>query len=124
MPTGMAKNNFSLGDLYKPVLDSIRRLRYLPLRSELREQWHYCNIIYSLICYIIEELSGSRLAHFFQQNIWDPLEMGSTFLSGPRFDQVLKAAFGVKSTARVARFGIAYGDGKEGDMVWFERTGG
>lgn len=79
--TGMPRHDSSYGGENQTIGKMIRRLRYLPMTAELREEWQYCNIMFVVVSYVIETLTGSWLGDFFRENIWEPLGMHSTFLS-------------------------------------------
>jgi len=59
--------------------DLTRALRHLPLSREPRTEVQYCNLMYVVICHVIETVTGSWLGDFFKSRIWDPLGMTSTF---------------------------------------------
>ena len=79
--TGMAAHDGSYGWPNASLKGVVRNLRNLPTASELREQWQYCNIMYILLSYTVESLSGMWLGHFLRKAFWEPLGMNSTFFS-------------------------------------------
>jgi CubicO group peptidase (beta-lactamase class C family) len=56
----------------------IDRFKTLPLLFTPGERWSYSNSGYTLLGYIIEEVSGASYAQFLQENIFDPLQMSNT----------------------------------------------
>ena len=56
----------------------IARFKTLPLLFPPGDHWSYSNSGYTLLGYIIEEVSGTSYAQFLQENIFDPLHMSNT----------------------------------------------
>ncbi|MCJ1387646.1 hypothetical protein MMC18_000489 [Xylographa bjoerkii] len=78
--TGMPRHDISYGQDGTTTRDMVRSLRYLPLTKPLRTTFQYCNIMVGTVGYVMEQLTGKRLAEVFMERIWKPLNMTSTFL--------------------------------------------
>ncbi|KAI2781006.1 beta-lactamase/transpeptidase-like protein [Daldinia loculata] len=63
------------------VRDVVRSLRYLPMVSEPRVVWRYCNLMYMVAAHVIQTLTGQWLGAVMRERIWDPLGMEATYLS-------------------------------------------
>jgi len=59
--------------------DLTRALRHLPLSRDPRTELQYCNLMYVVICHVIETVTHGWLGDFFKNHIWGPLGMNSTF---------------------------------------------
>lgn len=83
--SGMPRHDMSYGGHYGghyvTSKDVVRSLRYLPLTAELRTKWQYCNMMYVVVSYIIETLTGSWLGDVIRTRILEPLDMKSTYFS-------------------------------------------
>ncbi|KUJ20474.1 beta-lactamase/transpeptidase-like protein [Mollisia scopiformis] len=83
--TGMARHDMSYGGDYGGHMgtpkDVVRSLRYLPMSSEPRSTFHYSNIMYVAAAYVVDTMSGQRIADFLKERVWGPLGMKSTFFS-------------------------------------------
>jgi len=53
----------------------LRRLRFLPLSGDLRQQWRYCNLGYSVAGHLVDVLSGSSWEEFLRARLLGPLGM-------------------------------------------------
>jgi CubicO group peptidase (beta-lactamase class C family) len=62
----------------------IRKIGAEPLDFAPGEKWSYCNSGYSLLGFIIENVSGHDYWHFMRRRIFGPLEMTSTTNRDPR----------------------------------------
>jgi len=60
----------------------IDKLATLPLRFEPGTRYHY-SVATDVLGALIERLSGQTLAQFFQERIFDPLDMHDTFFNVP-----------------------------------------
>lgn len=56
----------------------VRSLRYLPLTKGLRERYQYCNVMFVVVSYVVERVSGMWLGDFLRERVWEPLGMKST----------------------------------------------
>ncbi|KAI1769372.1 beta-lactamase/transpeptidase-like protein [Hypoxylon sp. FL1150] len=63
------------------IRDVVRSLRYLPMVAEPRVTWRYCNIMFMVVSHVIQTLTGQWLGATMRERVWEPLGMGSTFLS-------------------------------------------
>ncbi|KAI0104412.1 beta-lactamase/transpeptidase-like protein [Daldinia grandis] len=63
------------------VRDVVRSLRHLPMVSEPRTVWRYCNLMYMVVAHAIQTLTGEWLGTVMRERIWDPLGMDGTYLS-------------------------------------------
>lgn len=79
--TGMPRHDFTYGWPNATVADIVRNMRTLPLAAELRTKFQYCNIMFTTVGYVIERISGKKLADFFHDRIWKPLGMLDTYAS-------------------------------------------
>lgn len=58
----------------------MRNLRNLPVTTEPRVSFYYCNLIYVTLSHVVETVTGSKLGKVFKELIWGPLDMKSTYL--------------------------------------------
>ncbi|KAI8960471.1 beta-lactamase/transpeptidase-like protein [Daldinia sp. FL1419] len=85
--TGFPRHDKALakryGDDLHPgtVRDVVRSLRHLPMVSEPRVVWRYCNLMYMVAAHVIQTLTGEWLGSVMKEKIWEPLGMNSTYLS-------------------------------------------
>jgi len=79
--TGMPRHDYSYGMPNATLENLVRSMRHLPMTGELREKFQYCNIMFGMVSYVIETITGVWLGDFFRQHIWGPLGMHSTFFS-------------------------------------------
>lgn len=81
--TGMAPHEYSiLGPRAKKpdTPQSVtRNLRNLSVMAPNRAEHNYCNMLYTVVTYLIEQVSGTSFYDFLRKNILDPLDMKSTF---------------------------------------------
>jgi CubicO group peptidase (beta-lactamase class C family) len=59
----------------------VRRLRFLPLSKDLREQFQYCNLGYLLAGHVVAVLSGTSWEEFVRSRLLTPLGMDRSNLS-------------------------------------------
>lgn len=67
----------------EPILASIRRMASLPLDEHPGERWIY-GYNTDILGAVIEAVSGESLQQFLQEEIFDPLQMDSTYFYLPR----------------------------------------
>jgi CubicO group peptidase (beta-lactamase class C family) len=85
--TGFPRHDTAMGTRYgsdnhpATVKDFTRGLRYLPMTSEPRTTWRYCNMMFMVVSHVIQSLTGKWLGDVFKEIIWSPLGMNSTYLS-------------------------------------------
>lgn len=102
--TGFPRHDKSLGLTYSDdrgdgthnaaVRDFTRSLRHLPMTAEPRMTWRYCNIMFMVLSHVFQTLNGGRwIGDVFEEWIWEPLGMNSTFLS---VEDALAAVPGLK----------------------------
>ncbi|KAK9897384.1 beta-lactamase/transpeptidase-like protein [Cystobasidium minutum MCA 4210] len=77
--TGCASGNiayaFRMNDTHKDIVDNVCSTR---CAKELRQSFAYDNRWYSVMAYIIEQVSGQSYSSFIKQYILDPLGMSSS----------------------------------------------
>jgi CubicO group peptidase (beta-lactamase class C family) len=61
--------------------DLVRRLRFLPLSRDLRQQFQYCNLGYLVAGYVVDVLSGTPWEDFARSRLLTPLGMDRSNLS-------------------------------------------
>lgn len=59
----------------------VQSLQYLPLTSEPRVRFQYCNLMYGVVANLITHLTRMPLDHLLKHYLWYPLGMASTFFS-------------------------------------------
>ncbi|KAF3054971.1 hypothetical protein GL218_07608 [Daldinia childiae] len=85
--TGFPRHDKALARQYGPdrhpgtVRDVVRSLRHLPMVSEPRVVWRYCNLMYMVAAHVIQTLTGEWLGAVMRERIWEPLGMEATYLS-------------------------------------------
>jgi CubicO group peptidase (beta-lactamase class C family) len=79
--TGLPRHDFAVQGGNQSVRDVVRSMRYLPLTQPLRTAFQYCNLMYVMLGYVLETLTGRWLGTFLAERIWEPLDMTSTYLS-------------------------------------------
>ncbi|KAJ7431232.1 beta-lactamase/transpeptidase-like protein [Mycena latifolia] len=83
--TGLPRHDVALG--YGDTLPAIiKRLKYLKPSVEFRQEFQYNNLMYAVLSYLPTVLLPSKpsLAHYLQDNIFNPLGMNSTTYSFAR----------------------------------------
>ena len=61
--------------------DLVRRLRYLPLSRDLRQEFQYCNLGYLAAGHLVEVLPGVTWEDYLRSRLLGPLGMGRSNLS-------------------------------------------
>lgn len=85
--TGFPRHDKALASFAGPdkhpstVRDVVRSLRYLPMATEPRVTWRYCNLMFMVVSHVIQTLTGQWLGATMRERIWEPLGMNGTFLS-------------------------------------------
>lgn len=92
--TGLARHDKALARRYPhhddngtethpgTVRDVTRSLRHLPVATEPRVGWRYCNLMFMVVSHAVQTLTGGRwLGETMRELVWGPLGMGGTFLS-------------------------------------------
>ena len=93
--SGLPGHDRSYGGSNTTIKDIVRSLRHLPLTTEPRTKYQYCNVMFMTASYVIETVTGRKLGDLMQEWIWEPLGMDATF-------------FGLES-AKHAKEGLAKG---------------
>ena len=70
-----------LGHPDRSRAELVRRLRFLPLSSDLRREFQYCILGYLVAGHIVEVLSGSRWEDYLRSRLLAPLGMNRSNLS-------------------------------------------
>jgi CubicO group peptidase (beta-lactamase class C family) len=70
-----------LGHPGRSRADSLRRLRFLPLSKDLRQQFQYCNLGYLIAGHIVDRLSGTSWEDQLQSRLLAPLGMDRSNLT-------------------------------------------
>jgi CubicO group peptidase (beta-lactamase class C family) len=87
--TGFSGHDMGLPTSYAPggrkgtVRDYTRALRYLPMKTEPRTEWQYCNRMFMVVSHVIQTLTQKWLGTVLKELIWAPLGMNSTYFSLP-----------------------------------------
>ena len=63
------------------IREAVRKLRHLPMTTEPRTRFQYCNIMYVAVAHFVETYTGNWLGDILRKRIWEPLGMNSTFFS-------------------------------------------
>jgi CubicO group peptidase (beta-lactamase class C family) len=80
--SGLPRHDLTwLGHPGRSRAELVRRLRFLPLSRDLREQIQYCNLGYLVAGHVVETLSGVPWEDFTRGRLLGPLEMRRTNLS-------------------------------------------
>ena len=106
--SGMSRHDKFYGGPVDTPKKIVRSLRYLPMTSEPRTKYEYCNLMYVAAGHALEAVTGKWLGTTLKEDIWEPLGMKNTF-----FD--LNDALGNKETDTAkGYFWVEGKDGKEG----------
>ena len=76
--SGLPRHDFTLFNLDNTREGLFSKLKYLPMRNELREGFHYQNHMYITLGIMIERLSGLSWEEYTMNNILLPLGMNNT----------------------------------------------
>ena len=79
--TGMGAHDLWLGGKIDSLKKLVSKMRYLPMTSELRTRYEYCNIMVATAGYAFEVITGRWLGDFLREEIWEPLGMNTTVYS-------------------------------------------
>ena len=79
--TGMAGHNLIFGGTTDNVKSVTRALRHLPLSTEARQQYDYCNTMYAAATHALEVKTGEPLSNTMKELIFEPLGMHDTSTS-------------------------------------------
>jgi len=61
-----------------------RNLRNLDIAAPIRSKHMYCNMMFTVAAYLVEQLSGLTFEEFLKQHFWQPLGMNSTHLQAKK----------------------------------------
>ena len=61
------------------VREMVRNIRHLPLTAEPRTTFQYCNLMFIVAAYVIEQKTGQWLGKVLKDRIWKPLGMHGTY---------------------------------------------
>lgn len=82
--TGLPRHDLSwqhtVNGTVTPLRDVVRNLRNVPLAAPPRSVFQYCNLMYVVVSYVIEVVTGKELKTVLNDTIWAPLGMTSTYL--------------------------------------------
>ncbi|TKA75061.1 hypothetical protein B0A55_05988 [Friedmanniomyces simplex] len=79
--SGMPRNDMSWTNGDPSVKEQVRQLRFLPLHSEIRTKFEYCNLMFAAVSHAIETVTGIAIGILLKQWFWGPLGMHATFYS-------------------------------------------
>ena len=87
--SGMPRHDYMWYNSKLTRKELMQRLRYLEPASELRERYHYNNLMYLTAGYVIEQITKKSWEDLISQRIFTPLEMKSSLFS---IDEVKKSS--------------------------------
>jgi CubicO group peptidase (beta-lactamase class C family) len=80
--SGLPRHDLTwIGQPGRSRAEIVRRLRFLPLSSDLRQEFQYCNLGYAVAGHVVEVLSGVPWEDFVRGRLLEPLGMRRTTLS-------------------------------------------
>lgn len=82
LPQAMEKDDLMFKPNQGPLSDMVDKVAALPLAFEPGSRWEY-SVSIDILGRVVEVVSGSTLASFFQDEIFDPLGMTETAFSVP-----------------------------------------
>lgn len=81
--TGMTRHDLSVeydeDDHENIVRDTVRNMRNLPVHIEPRTEFHYNNLMYTVLTHVAQTVTGEWLGDLMKKTIWEPLGMSSTY---------------------------------------------
>jgi CubicO group peptidase (beta-lactamase class C family) len=75
---GYPPHDASYGEQHMTAVEVVRRLRHLPMRKELREEFQYFNIRFTIAQHVIQVLTGKWVGDVQKESIFEPLGMASS----------------------------------------------
>jgi CubicO group peptidase (beta-lactamase class C family) len=78
--SGLPGHDRSYGGSNTTIKDIVRSLCHLPLTTEPRTKYQYCNMMFMTASHVIETVTGRKLGDLMREWIWEPLGMDATFL--------------------------------------------
>jgi CubicO group peptidase (beta-lactamase class C family) len=80
--SGLPRHDLAwLGHPGRSRAELVRRLRFLPLSTDLRQEFQYCNLGYLVAGHVVEVLSGTPWEDYLRTRLLAPLGMGRSNLS-------------------------------------------
>ena len=80
--SGLPRHDLAwLGHPGRSRAELVRRLRFLPLSRDLRQEFQYCNFGYLVAGHVVEVLSGTPWEDYLRTRLLAPLGMGRSNLS-------------------------------------------
>jgi CubicO group peptidase (beta-lactamase class C family) len=80
--SGLPRHDLAwLGHPGRSRAELVRRLRFLPLSMDLRQEFQYCNLGYLVAGHVVEVLSGTPWEDYLRTRLLTPLGMGRSNLS-------------------------------------------
>ena len=80
--SGLPRHDLAwLGHPGRSRAELVRRLRFLPLSRDLRQEFQYCNLGYLVAGHVVEVLSGTPWEDYLRIRLLAPLGMGRSNLS-------------------------------------------
>ncbi len=80
--SGLPRHDLAwLGHPGRSRAELVRRLRFLPLSRDLRQEFQYCNLGYLVAGHVVEVLSGTPWEDYLRTGLLAPLGMGRSNLS-------------------------------------------
>jgi len=79
--TGIARHDYAWMGTGFSMEQLVKNLRYLPPFAEFRTVFHYSNIMYSTVSYLVEKVTGKRWFEVMKENVTDPIGMDDTFFT-------------------------------------------
>jgi CubicO group peptidase (beta-lactamase class C family) len=80
--SGLPRHDLAwLGHPDRSRAELVRRLRFLPLSRDLRQEFQYCNLGYLVAGHIVEVLSGTPWEHYLRTRLLTPAGMDRSNLS-------------------------------------------
>jgi len=64
--------------LPSPPEETVLHIREMPLSFQPGERWEYSSVVYALLGYLVEKISGQAYADFVRENIFKPLGMNDS----------------------------------------------
>lgn len=89
--TGMPRHDLCYGKEQPNTAKAVtRHLRHLPLRTELRTEFEYCNTMYFAATHALETVAGKPLSQILREWLWEPLGMRQTYLGFKQAEKAMK----------------------------------
>ena len=81
--SGLPGHDLTYGQPNDTPSSVVQRMRYLPMTTEPRTTFQYCNIMFGAITHLVETITGQKLETVLRKNFWEPLGMSSTTFTLP-----------------------------------------